>query len=64
MTRLFEKLARPLATPQTPGAFLNGLRWMGIDGTLFDIPDTDPNARVCRLLVFYQFKLHQVTTNP
>jgi hypothetical protein len=22
MTRLFEKLARPLATPQTPGAFL------------------------------------------
>jgi hypothetical protein len=31
MTRLFEKLARPLATPQTPGAFLNGLRWMGIE---------------------------------
>ncbi len=28
MTRLFEKLARPLATLQTPGAFLNGLRWM------------------------------------
>ncbi|MDJ0714320.1 MAG: transposase domain-containing protein [Prochloraceae cyanobacterium] len=37
MTRLFEKLARPLATPQTPGAFLNGLRWMGIDGTVFDL---------------------------
>jgi len=46
MTRLFEKLARPLATLQTPGAFLNGLRWMAIDGTLFDIPDTDANARV------------------
>ncbi len=45
MTRLFEKLARPLATLQTPGAFLNGLRWMGIDGTVFDIPDTDANAR-------------------
>ena len=28
MTRLFEKLAKPLATLQTPGAFLNGLRWM------------------------------------
>ncbi len=26
MTRLFEKLAKPLATLQTPGAFLNGLR--------------------------------------
>ncbi len=46
MRRLFEKLARPLATLQTPGAFLNGLRWMAIDGTLFDIPDTDSNARV------------------
>ncbi len=46
MTRLFEKLARPLATIETPGAFLNGLRWMGIDGTVFDLPDTEENARV------------------
>jgi hypothetical protein len=46
MTRLFEKLARPLATLETPGAFLNGLRWMGIDGTVFDLPDTAENARV------------------
>ncbi len=46
MRRLFEKLARPLATCETPGAFLNGLRWMGIDGTVFDIPDTEANARV------------------
>ena len=46
MTRLFERLVQPLATPQTPGAFLNGLRWMAIDGTLFDIPDTEANAQV------------------
>ncbi len=32
MRRLFEKLARPLETLQTLGAFLNGLRWMAIDG--------------------------------
>ena len=46
MTRLFEKLVRPLATIHTPGAFLNGLRWMGIDGTVFDLPDTEENGRV------------------
>ncbi len=46
MTRLFEKLVRPLATFNTPGAFLNGLRWMGIDGTVFDLPDTEENGRV------------------
>ena len=38
MTRLFEKLARPLATIKTPEAFLNELRWMGINGTLFALP--------------------------
>jgi hypothetical protein len=46
MTRLWEKLARPMATLETPGAFLNGLRWMGIDGTVFDLPDSEENARV------------------
>ena len=46
MTRLFELIARPLATVQTKGAFLNGLRLMAIDGTVFDVPDTETNARV------------------
>ena len=46
MTRLFELVARPLATFQTQGAFLGGLRLMGIDGTVFDVPDTEANARV------------------
>ncbi len=46
MTRLFEKLARPMATRETPLAFLKGLRWMAIDGTVFDLPDTEENGRV------------------
>lgn len=46
MSRLFELVAHPLTTPQTPGAFLCGLRLMAIDGTVFDVPDTETNARV------------------
>ena len=46
MTRLFEKLSRPMATKKTPSAFLKGLRWMAIDGTVFDLPDTEENSRV------------------
>jgi hypothetical protein len=42
--RVFELVARPLATPQTPGAFYKGLRLMGIDGTVEDVPDTPANA--------------------
>jgi hypothetical protein len=46
MSRLFELVARPMATPQTPGAFLQGLRLMAVDGTVFDLPDTEANAKV------------------
>lgn len=46
MTRLFEMVAKPLATVLTPGAFLGGLRIMAVDGTVMDIPDTQENARV------------------
>ena len=35
-----------MATEQTPGAFLGGLRLMAVDGTVFDLPDTAANARV------------------
>ncbi len=42
--RVFDLVVRPLATPQTPGAFYKGLRLMGIDGTVFDAPDTPANA--------------------
>jgi hypothetical protein len=42
--RVFERVVRPLATPQTPGGFYKGLRPMGIDGTVQDVPDTPANA--------------------
>ncbi len=42
---LFHRVCRPLATPATPGAFLFGLRTMGLDGTTEDVPDTPANAR-------------------
>ena len=46
MSQLFALVARPLATENTPGAFLNGLRLMALDGSVFDVPDTEANARV------------------
>jgi Insertion element 4 transposase N-terminal/Transposase DDE domain len=42
--RVFDLVVRPLATRQTPGAFYQGLRAMGIDGTVLDAPDTPANA--------------------
>jgi len=41
---LFEQTVRPLAQPTTPGAFYQGLRLMGIDGTVYDVPDSEANA--------------------
>ena len=41
---LFDSVVRPLATPQTPGAFYKGLRRVGIDGTTFELPDAPANA--------------------
>ncbi len=46
MSQLFHRLVRPMATTETLGAFLNGLRIVVIDGTCFDVPDSDENARV------------------
>ncbi len=46
MTRLFHLICLCRATKKTTGAFLNGLRLMSLDGSLFDVPDTDNNARV------------------
>jgi hypothetical protein len=40
---LFERTVRPLARPDTPGAFAFGLRLMGIDGTVLDVPDSAAN---------------------
>jgi hypothetical protein len=41
--RLFERTVRPLATPETPGAFYCGLRLVAVDGTVLDVPDTSAN---------------------
>jgi hypothetical protein len=46
MRQLFHQLVQPMATRETVGAFLNGLRIVVIDGTCLDIPDSDENARV------------------
>ena len=46
MSQLFERVVRPLATPETPGAMLGGLRVMAVDGTVLDVPDSIANARV------------------
>jgi hypothetical protein len=42
--RLFERVVRLLATPDTPGAFYQGWRLMAIDGTIWNVPDSDANA--------------------
>lgn len=41
---LFHRVCRPIATPQTRGAFAFGLRLMAIDGTVEEVPDTPANA--------------------
>ena len=46
MTQSFHQLVKPMATVETVGAFLNGLRIIAIHGTCLDIPDSDENARV------------------
>jgi hypothetical protein len=46
MSQLFNQVASPLGTPQTPGVFLCGLRVMAVDGTVLDVPDTPANAKV------------------
>lgn len=41
---LFGQVARPLATPSTPGAWYGTWRLMAIDGTTFDVPDSEENT--------------------
>lgn len=43
LARLFQRICRPIATPETKGAFCFGLRVMAIDGTVEDLPDTPAN---------------------
>jgi Insertion element 4 transposase N-terminal/Transposase DDE domain len=41
---LCSQVVRPLARPDTPGAFYHGLRLMGLDGVVLDVPDSAANA--------------------
>ncbi|MGK5447099.1 IS4 family transposase [Streptomyces radiopugnans] len=41
---LFAQVARPLAAESTPGAFYRRWRVMAVDGTVFDVPDSEENA--------------------
>jgi hypothetical protein len=45
LVALFRLVARPLATAQTPGAFLWGLWVFALDGTKDVVPDSPANAR-------------------
>jgi hypothetical protein len=58
MAALFRRLCRPLATPQTPGAFRFGRRLMAIDGTVEDLPDT------CRSRLFVSVGLLDFCFSP
>jgi hypothetical protein len=44
MRQLFEQVVRPLARPETPGAFYRGFRLVGLDGTVYNVPDSEANA--------------------
>ncbi len=46
MVDLFHRVCKPMATQQTPGAFVGGLRLMGIDGTSENLADTPQNEQV------------------
>jgi hypothetical protein len=44
MAELFHRQAGVLGTPAMPGVFWNGWRLMAIDGTRFDVADSEANA--------------------
>jgi hypothetical protein len=43
LRRLFVEVARPLATPDTKGAWFRGWRLLAVDGTCLDVADTPAN---------------------
>lgn len=48
LVALHRLVVKPLATPQTPGAFYRGMRKVAIDGTVFDVPDCDAHQHFGR----------------
>ena len=45
LSELFGLVCQPLASPDTPGSYLFGLRLMAIDGTIESVADTPDNAK-------------------
>ncbi len=43
---LCRRILRPLAQPETPGAFVLGLRLVALDGTVDSLPDTPANVQI------------------
>ncbi|MGW7056896.1 IS4 family transposase [Streptomyces sp. NPDC054888] len=41
---LFDRVCRPVATPETAGAWYRRWRLVAVDGTVFDVPDTEANS--------------------
>ncbi|MFE7113187.1 IS4 family transposase [Streptomyces sp. NPDC057575] len=41
---LFERVCRPVATKETAGSWYRRWRLVAVDGTVFDVPDTEANA--------------------
>jgi hypothetical protein len=46
LRQLFRQVVQPLARPDRPGGFYRGWHLVGIDGTVYDVPDSSANARV------------------
>src|SRR3954454_11667543 len=44
LRHLFGRVVRPLGRSEAPGVFYQGLRLMGLDGTVLDVPDSAANA--------------------
>ncbi|MEX6431253.1 transposase domain-containing protein, partial [Ferrimicrobium acidiphilum] len=44
MKMLFERIASPTSTEGSIGSWWRGLRLVAIDGTVFDLPDTEANS--------------------
>lgn len=48
LVELHRRVVKPLAIAQTPGAFYQGMRKVGIDGTVLDAPDCDAHQHLGR----------------
>ena len=45
---LFDRVCRPVADAETAGAWYRKWRLVAVDGTVFDVPDTEANAGLLR----------------